>query len=87
MEASEEFINNSEIDNPKMINVFKPEYEGQKIKDNINFIKFKTSNLKKYGQKAKIFYCKKDKIYFYCNDSEYPYKGLCPLCYRYIFLL
>ena len=40
--------------------------------------------MKKYGQKAKIFYCKKDKIYFYYNDSEYPYEGLCPVCNRYI---
>ena len=80
MEANKEFINNLYIDDPKMSDAFKQEYEGQKIKDNINFKKFKTSILKKYGQKAKIFYCKKDKIYFYYNDSNYPYKGFCPIC-------
>ena len=75
MEADKELINTLD-----KLDIFKPEYAGQKIKNNINFIKYRESILKKYGKNARIFYCKENKIYFYYNDSEYPYEGICPLC-------
>ena len=81
MEIDKQFINNLGQEDPKMIHAFKPEYEGQNIKNNIHYIKFKESIIKKFGKKARIFYCKRDKIYFYYDDSIYPYLwGVCPLC-------
>ena len=81
MEVDKEFTNSSRYENPKMIDAFKPEYEEQKLRNNINFKKFKESIIKKYGNHARIFYCTKDKIYFYYDDSKFPYlEGICPLC-------
>ena len=83
MEVDEKFINNLDIEKPELLDVFKPEYEGQNVEESLDFIKFKESMLKKYGKKAKKFYCKIDKIYFFYDYSKYPYehfKGNCPLC-------
>ena len=83
MEVDGKFINNIDIERPELLDVFKPEYEGQNVEESLDFIKFKESMLNKYGKKAKKFYCKIDKIYFFYDYSKYPYehfKGNCPLC-------
>ena len=61
--------------------IFRPDYEGQNLKNNLNFKKFKESIIK-YGNNSKIFYCKIDKIYFCYNDTQFTIQGTCPICKR-----
>ena len=64
-----------------MMDIFKPEYKSQKLKNNIYFIKYKESILKKYGKNARIYYCKIDNIYFAYKTLRFPdYEAYCPLC-------
>ena len=73
------------IDNQNSITIFKTDYKNQKLEDNINFQKFKQTMLSKNDNKGRIFYCKNEDIYFYYNDSKYPYyHGICPSCNRQI---
>ena len=51
--------------NIKYTDIFKSDYKYQKLNNNIKFKKWKKEMLKKYGIEAKLFYCKKDNIYFY----------------------
>ena len=65
--------------------IFKTDYKEQILEDNINFKKFKQTMLSKNGNKGRIFYCKNEDLYFYYNDSQYPYyHGICPSCKRHI---
>ena len=67
--------------NKTVENYFKLDYKGQKINNNQNFINFKEEMLRKNNYKGRIFFCKNEDIYFYYNDSEYPYfHGICPSC-------
>ena len=65
-------------------NIFKPEYEDQKLNNNVIFLKWQKSMIKIYGEKAMLFKCLKDKIYFYTSYEEcirYPvYQSICPEC-------
>ena len=66
-------------------NIFKPEYEEQKLNNhNIAFLKWKKSMIKIYGEKSMLFKCLNDKIYFYTSYEEckrYPiYQSKCPEC-------
>lgn len=73
------------IDNQNSLAIFKTDYKNQKLEDNINFQKFKQTMLSKNDNKGRIFYCKNEDIYFYYNDSKYPYyHGICPSCNRQI---
>lgn len=76
-------IQDNNID-PYLSNIFKPNYENQKLDDNIDFQNWKSSMINKYGEKGKIYKCMKDKVLFYNSYEEgYRYnvnEGLCPLC-------
>lgn len=63
------------------LDVFKYNYEGQILTNNQDFDKF-TQNMKnKIGINAKLFNCKKDKVYFYHDYSIFPYyEARCPIC-------
>ena len=64
--------------------VFIPDYVGQSINNNISFLNWKESMLKKYGSNAKLFKCLKDNIFYYTSFIEcinYPiYQSICPKC-------
>ena len=72
------------IEKNKKYEIFRPEYENQKIKNNQNFINWENSIFKKYGKDAKLFKCTKDNIYYYTPNNEcmdYPYYvSHCPKC-------
>ena len=64
---------------------FKAEYQGQLIKENVKFNLFKKAQLTKYGNNAKLFYCKHDGVYFYApskNNSSFIFESEreCPVC-------
>ena len=65
---------------------FEVEYEGQTLKDNLKFESWKKKMLKKYGEKAKLYQCKYDNIYYYDtneNNDKISFNGIkCPLCKR-----
>ena len=60
-------------------NIFKLDYEGQSLKDNIKFELWKTKMLNKYGNNAKLYKCKIDNIYFYSSIKNNFGMG-CPSC-------
>ena len=69
---------------------FKLDYPGQNLKENRIFIDFK-KKIKQRGKDGKIYYCKKDKLYFCVikenteiNPKYYSYYQTCPLCNNYI---
>ena len=78
--------NESEV--PNSSNVFKPSYENQKLDNNADYQKWKSSMINKYGDKGKLYKCPIDKIYFYTSDEEsginHKNEGFCPICKRYI---
>ena len=62
-------------------NVFEYNYEGQILTNNPEFDKFTQKMKKKIGNNAKLFKCKKDKVYFYHDYSIFPYyTAKCPIC-------
>ena len=69
-------------------NIYKLDYENQKVDNNINFISWKKSMLKEYGNDAKLFRCQKCNILFYSNNIDIkkePYYSIpCPICKLYI---
>ena len=81
MEGDKEFISNLVNITNDITYIFRPDYEGQNLKNNLNFKKFKESIIK-YGNNSKIFYCKIDKIYFCYNDTQFTIQGTCPICKR-----
>lgn len=74
--------NESEVPSP--INVFKPSYENQDLRNNADFQNWKSSMISKYGENAKLYKCPIDKIYFYTSDEEggnnHNNEGHCPIC-------
>ena len=68
--------------------IFKLDYKGQLLKDNIKFKAFKNEKKKKYGSNAKLYYCKNENAYFYArtiNNSFFSFDGAeCPSCKDYI---
>jgi len=74
-------INSSELNLDK---IFKLDYAGQKLDNNIEFQKWKQSILIKYDKDAKLFRCIEDNILFYIayeNCRKIPiFKGICPIC-------
>lgn len=64
---------------------FKMDYANQMLNNNVEFIKWKNSMKKKYGNDAKMFKCSKDNLLFYnsYNDCKNNfYRINCPLCKR-----
>jgi len=60
-------------------NIFISEYQGQSLKNNINYKNWENSMFVKYGKDAKLFHCQEDKIYYYVSNKncmEYPYYWL-----------
>ena len=85
MENEHNLINNFDFIED---NIFKAEYENQKIHKIKAFKNWQNSYLKKYGKNVTLFHCINDKIYFYISNSkckEYPYYRVrCPKCNNYI---
>ena len=75
----------SEINNNK---IFKYDYENQQLESNLNYIKWKDSNIKEYGNNTKLFNCKKCKILFYSKYDDIMKKSFylvpCLICNQYI---
>ena len=74
--------------NEKIINIaenkFEMEYFGQNLNKNESFIQWQNEMKKIYGKDAKLFKCKKDKIFYYGRFSDCKkeplYKIKCPIC-------
>ena len=70
-------------------NIFKLDYENQNLNNNINYLNWKDSIPKEYGNEAKILKCKKCKILFYSKKEDIItqkpfYLKTCPICKKYI---
>ena len=65
-------------------NKYEMEFEGQNLKKSESFIKWQNEMKKIYGNDAKLFKCKTDKIYYYAKKSDCKkvplYKQKCPKC-------
>ena len=87
-EVSLEDVNLNEQLLLKDKNIFKLDYENQNVNNNINYLYWKDSILKKYGNDIKIFKCNKCKILFYSQNEDIIkgnyYSMLCPICKLYI---
>ena len=68
--------------------IFNLDYENQNLDNNINYLKWKDSIIKEYGNKTKLFKCKKCKILFYSTNEEIIktsyYTNTCPKCKKHI---
>ena len=67
-------------------NIFQLDYQGQILKTNIKYQKWKNKMIKIYGDDAKLYRCIYDNIYFYGSNEEFhkfPFcKSQCSLCYK-----
>ena len=67
---------------------FKLDFPNENIKGNRKFEEFKQRKLNELGKDAKLFYCKKDSIYFYVSKAECKelplYFKKCQLCNNYV---
>ena len=73
---SEENIETKEL-------IFKIEYPNKKLDNNKEYIEWKNSMMKKYGNNSKEFKCLKDNILYYINYKNYlsnEFNGKCPIC-------
>ena len=65
-------------------NKFQIEFVGQNLEKNESFIKWKNKMKEIYGNDAKLFKCRKDKIYYFGKKSDCLknplYKIKCPIC-------
>ena len=68
----------------KSKNIFKPDYIGQNLDNNQQFINWKKEMIQEYGIDAKLFKCSKEKIFFFASKSKYSnypfYQCVCPSC-------
>ena len=67
---------------------FKLDFPGQNLKGNKLYEDFKKRKLKELGNDAKLFYCKRENLYFYkskneCKEAPFYYK-ICPSCNHYV---
>ena len=65
-------------------NIFKLEYEYQRIEENIKYQNWKQSMIKMYGKNIKIFECKNDQILFCIYEDIQNYFQSCPICKKHI---
>ena len=76
--------NDNYLINRKQENQFNFHYIGEKFENNLAFLAWEKEMLKKYGNNAKLFKCKMDKILFFVSNEEYTseplYSGNCPIC-------
>ena len=72
------------INEIKTDNLFRLDYKGQSLKDNLKFNSWKNRMLQKYGNDAKLFKCSYDSIYFYCSNESFRKlplcSSICPSC-------
>ena len=72
------------INEMKADNIFKLDYNGQSLKNNLKFNSWKDIILQKYGNDAKLFKCSYDGIYFYCSYESFRKlplcSSICPSC-------
>ena len=65
-------------------NKFEVEYFGQNLNKKELFIQWQNEMKKIYGNDAKLFLCKNDKIFYYRRSSDCKkipfYKIRCPIC-------
>ena len=68
--------------------IFNLDYENQKLDNNKNFLKWKTSIIKEFGNDAKLLKCKSCKILFYSKNEDISkepyYTNTCPKCKNHI---
>ena len=75
-------------DNNGMLNsnFFRPEYENQKVDNNLMFLKWNQSMKNMYGNNCVFLYCSEDNIYFHSTNEEYKqypiYQVSCPICHQ-----
>ena len=86
MENELKLLDQSNIANVK--DFIKLDFPGQNLKGNKSFEDFKKEKLTELGKDAKLFYCKKDNLYFYiskeqCKTPPLYYKN-CPLCNNFV---
>jgi hypothetical protein len=76
-------IGNKNID-PYSSNVFKPDYDNQILENNLEYQRWHSTLINKYGNRGKFYKCSKDGILFYMPEEEgnniYINEGLCPIC-------
>ena len=53
-----------------LVNGFKMDYRNQILNNNVEFINWKNSMLKKYGNDAKMFKCSKDNLLFFTSKNN-----------------
>ena len=66
-------------------NGFKIDYKNQILKNNAQFINWKKSMIKKYGNDARLFKCSQDNLLFFTSNNECKnnFFGInCPSCKR-----
>ena len=84
MENDEKFTNFIERNESNLDNIFKLEFKDQNYKNNLKFISWRDSMIRKFGRNAKLFKCILDNILFYTTNKDcknYPfYKSTCPCC-------
>ena len=77
-------LNFNEISISIVENKFELEYFGQNLNKNESFIQWQNEMKKIYGNDAKLFKCKRDKIFYYARFSDCKvlplYKIKCPIC-------
>ena len=76
--------NESEVDNEFDNNIFKLEYKGQNVENNIKYKKWRKKKLDKYNNNIKIFNCSREKILFFTtkNLQQNYYLSKCPSCQK-----
>ena len=75
-------LDNIKVQNYDPNRIFKLDYKGQKKENNMIYDNWKQSMTAKFGNDGKLFYCKKDDIYFYTSYKDYIsppyYESVCP---------
>ena len=75
-DLNENISNNYEVNSDTF---FELDYEGQSLETNSKFQSWNKKMLNALGEKANLYKCKYDNIYFY-SSKEYKRKAQCPLC-------
>ena len=68
---------------------FKLDFPGQNLKGNKLYEDFKKRKLKELGNDAKLFYCKRENLYFYkskneCKEAPFYYKYVLHVIIMYV---
>ena len=62
--------------------IFKSNYENQKLDNNPDFQNWKSLMVNKYGDRGKFYECLNNNIYFYASneDNGHEKEVFCPIC-------